>query len=190
MKKLSSPRLAPMAVIAAAVALTAVSAPAAFAAAPAKPAPAKAAGGGLIEQQGFRIAGTSRTVAFGEPEAGVIAFVTGVWGAAPSRTTATNCRNGVFNYADWGKGLKLVFKEGKLIGWVADPRLGATYSNSLGIDFKATVGALQAKHGGFMLMDAVKGKEFAYASLWGRVLKPGPAATIDLLWAGSDCKPK
>lgn len=179
-------RLAPLSALVAAVALTAAAAPAVTA--PAKPA---AGGAGLIEQQGFRLAGTSRTVAFGEPEAAVIAHVSGVWGGAPTRGKATNCRNGVFDYADWGKGLKLVFQGGKLVGWNADPRLGPNYSNPLGIDFKSTVGALKARHGGFMLHDAVKGKEFAYASFWGRVLQPkNPNATIDLIWAGTDCKPR
>lgn len=141
---------------------------------------------GVIDQHGFRLVNTQRSVAFGEAQADVIAHVSGVFGAPPT-FSQEQCRTGPLTQADWGKGLKLSFQDGKLVGWTADPRLEGAYTNRAGTVFGRTVAALRAASPGFMLMDAVKGREFAFDGVYGRVLRPGQDATIDLLWAGAGC---
>jgi len=169
---------APLSALASSVALSFVLATAALAAPPQT--------AGVIDQHGFRLVNTQRSVAFGESQADVIAHVSGVFGSPPT-LSQEQCRTGALAQADWGKGLKLSFQDGKLVGWTADPRLEGTYGNRAGTVFGRTVAALRAANPGFMLMDAVKGREFALDGVYGRVLRSGQDATIDLLWAGAGC---
>lgn len=145
---------------------------------------------GLLVGDGFRLIGDSRKMTFGEPETAVVAHVAGVFGAQPSRSTVTACRNGTFDYADWGKGLKLVFQQGKLVGWVADRSIAPGYTNPPRVEFGRPVGEIRAQNPGFILSDAVRGKAFGFAGFYGQVWQSGPSATIDLLSAGADCRPR
>lgn len=142
--------------------------------------------GGVISKDGVRLLDQDRMIAFGEPEAEVVAYVSSVFGAEPTRSQE-QCRTGQLSHADWGKGLKLSFQDGKFVGWTADRSLEGAYGNRAGTVFGRTVADLRAASPGFMLMDAVQGREFALDGVYGRVLQPGQQATIDLLWAGAGC---
>lgn len=145
---------------------------------------------GVISKDGVRLLGQDRLIAFGEAEAAVIDHVTGVVGAPPALSQAQACRNGVFAYADWGQGLRLAFQDGRFVGWRADRRLAPGYSNRAGVTFGRTVAAMRAENAGLILADAVQGREFVLDGVHGRVLTPGQDATVDLLWAGADCRPR
>ena len=145
--------------------------------------------GGVIDRNGFRLLNTDRSVAFGEAQADVVAHVSRVFGGAPALTHEDNCRNGAFDTADWGKGLKLIFQGGKLVGWNADRTLPAGYVNRAGTIFGRPVSAIGAENPGFMLSDAApRGRAFVLDGVNGLVLAPGQSATIDVLWAGASCR--
>lgn len=146
--------------------------------------------GGVIDRNGVRLLNTDRSVAFGEAQTAVVAHATTVFGAPPTVSRQTNCRNGVFETADWGKGLKLIFQDGKFVGWHADRALPAGYTNRAGTVFGRPVGDIKAQNPGFILGDAVRGREFALDGVHGRVLQSGNAATIDELWGGASCRPR
>lgn len=146
--------------------------------------------GGVIDGNGVRLLNTDRAVAFGEAQAAVVAHASTVFGRQPTVTSQTNCRNGAFQTADWGQGLKLIFQDGKFVGWHADRTLAAGYTNRAGTVFGRPVGEIKAQYGGFILAEAVRGREFAFDGVHGRVLQPGNAATIDELWGGASCRPR
>lgn len=146
--------------------------------------------GGVIDRNGVRLLNTDRSVAFGETQAAVVAHATTVFGAPPTVSRQTNCRNGVFETADWGKGLKLIFQDGKFVGWYADPSLPAGYTNRAGTVFGRPVGDIKAQNAGFMLSEAVRGWEFALDGVHGRTPHRGDTATINELWAGASCRPR
>lgn len=148
--------------------------------------PAVAEPGGIINYEGVRLLDTDRMIRLGEAEADVLSYVNSVFGAAPVRSEET-CRTGRYQHADWGKGLRLTFRDGKFIGWSADPSLAPGYTNRAGVVFGRPVSAIAAQNEGFMLMDAVRGKEFVLDGVHGRVLQSGPDATIDALWVGPGC---
>lgn len=162
-----------------------------FLAASASPAAAQSERStGLLVGDGFRLIGSTRKVAFGEAEADVIAHVSQVFAGQPTRSRADRCRNGVFDYADWGKGLKLVFQDGRLVGWVADRAIAPGYTNPPRVEFGRSVSAMRAENPGLILADAVRGRAFGFAGFYGQVWQPGGDATIDLLSAGADCRPR
>lgn len=148
--------------------------------------PAAAQSTGILAHDGVTLAGTSRALTYGEAEADVVARATAAYGSAPVRTQA-NCRNGVFDLADWGKGLKLVFQGGKFVGWQADRTLDPGYVSRAGIGFARPVSEMQEHNGGLILATAVRGREFGFDGMWGQVLQPGGAATLDALWGGTNC---
>lgn len=143
---------------------------------------------GVLGQEGVTLIGATGPIAFGVSEADALAYGGAVFGGEPARRQETACRNGAFSYADWGKGMTFVFQDGKLVGWAADRSLQGDYATQAGLNFRESVGALRQGRGGFMLADAVQGREFAYAGVWGRVLQRGSDATIDQMWAGLSCK--
>ncbi|MFJ6025737.1 hypothetical protein ACIQC9_14185 [Brevundimonas sp. NPDC092305] len=145
--------------------------------------------GGVIDRNGVRLLNTDRSVAFGATQADVVAHATRVFGGAPILTRETDCRNGAFDVADWGKGLKLIFQDGKFVGWSADRTLAAGYTNRAGTVFGRPVSAIAAENAGFMLSDAApRGRAFVLDGVNGLVLAPGQSATIDVLWAGASCR--
>lgn len=146
--------------------------------------------GGVIDRNGVRLLNTDRSVAFGEAQAAVVAHASTVFGGQPTVTQQTDCRNGAFQTADWGKGLQLIFQDGKFVGWRADRSLAAGYANRAGTVFGRPVGDIKAQNPGFILAEAVRGREFALDGVHGRVLQSGNAATIDELWGGTTCRPR
>lgn len=146
--------------------------------------------GGVINREGVRLLNTDRLVTFGTAQADVVAHASTVFGAQPTLTRQTNCRNGAFETADWGKGLKLIFQDGKFVGWHADRSLAAGYTNRAGTVFGRPVSEIKAQNAGFILADAVRGREFALDGVYGRVLQSGPTATVDELWGGAECRPR
>lgn len=148
--------------------------------------PVAAEPGGIISKDGVRLLDQDRMVAFGESEAEVVAYVSGVFGAQPA-LSQERCRTGQLTHADWGRGLKLSFQDGRFVGWTADPRLEGAYGNRAGLVFGRAVADIRAQNPGFILSDAVQGREFVLDGVHGRVLQRAPEATIDLLWAGAGC---
>lgn len=178
-------RIAPLSALASLALCAALSAAAVSTAVAAPPQ-----SGGVIDRNGVRLLNTARAVAFGEAQADVIAHASTVFGGAPVLTQQTNCRNGAFQTADWGKGLKLIFQDGKFVGWHADRALAPGYTNRARIEFGRTVAAMKEENGGLILADAVRGREFALDGVYGRVLQRGPDATVDELWGGTECRPR
>jgi hypothetical protein len=124
---------------------------------------------------------------FGADRAGIVAQASATFGAAPVLRRETGCRNGDFDLADWGKGLTLVFQGGRFVGWQAEPSIGPGYSTRAGIAFGKPVSEMRAANPGLILSDAVRGREFGFDGMWGQVLQPGRAATLDALRGGTWC---
>ncbi|MFN3932197.1 MAG: hypothetical protein ACK4JY_10660 [Brevundimonas sp.] len=160
-------------------------------AAPANPAPT-APGEALLEADGFMPAnpggGTGRKLSFGEAEAVVVDFITGLRGDQPPRRSANaECPAGPLTFADWGDGFQLAFSDGQFAGWTAGEGAPRGFATLGGVHIGSTLAELRAAHPDVTVREDSLGPEFSAGDLSGTLSGTDDAATVTTLWAGVNC---
>lgn len=172
-------------------------APAPADAAPAEaPAPGAPAAAGisaaLLEADGVTLAnpggGAGRKLTFGETEADVVAFVTGLNGGQPLRRGANEeCGAGAQTFAYLGDWFELAFMDGKLAGWTASEAPPRGFATASGVHVGSTLAELRAAHPDVTVTTDTLGPEFAAGEIYGFLSGTTDAATVTSMWAGVNC---
>lgn len=170
-------------------AVAAPAAPAAPAPAPGAPyAPTEAllAGDSLtFPNPGGR--GTGLNVAFGRPQAEVIAALTQFRGAAPTLSENSECGAGPLTFATWGDGLQLLFQDGVFAGWAAGRGTPRGFATLTGIGVGSPLIDLRTAHPGIAVAVNSLGPEFGADDVYGLASGTGPTDRVTNLWAGVSC---
>ncbi len=135
------------------------------------------------DRAGLAIAGNDQRIDFGRAEAGAIAAVTKVLGAAPvSRTDNAECGAGPATLVKYDR-IDLLFQGGAFRGWSTDdPRTAAANGLSAGITRR------QLEGGGYGPFEATSlGVEFSAGGVSGLLPDNAPDTPVQMLWAGTSC---
>lgn len=130
--------------------------------------------------------GSARPLAFGMPEAEVLASLERVRGPA-GKGVNQDCGAGPVQYATWPDGLSLVFQNGEFAGWGLDRRASGVLATANGVGPGTTRSALEDSFGSVTFQNTSVGSEFAAGDIFGRLDGAGPEATITDMWAGVSC---
>ena len=130
--------------------------------------------------------GTARPLAFGMPEAEVLASLERVRGPA-GKGVDQDCGAGPVQYANWPDGLSLVFQNGQFAGWGLDRRASGALGTANGVGPGMTRSALAGSFGSVSFQNTSLGTEFAAGDMFGLLDGGGPDAEITDMWAGVSC---
>lgn len=130
--------------------------------------------------------GSARPLAFGTPQADVLASLERVRGPAETGTNA-DCGAGPVQYATWPDGLSLVFQNGRFAGWGLDRRAAGALATANGVGPGTDRDALNDSFGSVTFRQTSLGTEFAAGGLFGVLDGAGTRATITDMWAGVSC---
>lgn len=130
--------------------------------------------------------GSARPLAFGAPEADVLASLERVKGPA-ERGVNQDCGAGPVQYATWSDGLSLVFQNGAFAGWGLNRRATGALSTANGVGSGMTRSALTESFGSVTFQETSLGQEFAAGDMFGVLDGTGPDAKITAMWAGVSC---
>ena len=129
--------------------------------------------------------GSARPIAFGSPQAGVIASMEAVRGVA-DRGTNQDCGAGPVEYATWSDGLSLVFQKNRFVGWSLSNRAKDIITTAAGLGPGSTRAELESAYSAAVSTTSL-GYEFSAGAIHG-VLDGGSAsARITDMWAGVSC---
>jgi hypothetical protein len=142
-----------------------------------------------LDGEGLRLvavpSGSTRLLAFGDAEAGVLATLERLRGTS-KRGRNEECGAGPLDSAEWDDGLSVVFQDGKFVGWWVDEKGAGGIATISGIKPGATRAALEAAYSA-RIEETTIGTEFSAGSLFGLLDGKGPKARITDLWAGTSC---
>lgn len=130
--------------------------------------------------------GSARPLAFGAPEADVLASLERVRGPA-GKGVNEDCGAGPVQYANWPDGLSLDFQDGVFAGWGLDPRASGALATANGVGPGSTRSALTEAFGSVSFQDTSLGTEFSAGGLFGLLDGTGPEAKVTHMWAGVSC---
>lgn len=130
--------------------------------------------------------GSARPLAFGTPEAEVLASLERVRGQA-AKGVNQDCGAGPVQYANWPDGLSLVFQDGEFAGWGLDRRASGSLATANGVGPGMTRSALAESFGSVAFQNTSLGTEFAAGEIFGVLDGRGPEAKITDMWAGVNC---
>jgi hypothetical protein len=130
--------------------------------------------------------GSARPLAFGMPEAEVLASLERVRGPA-AKGVNQDCGAGPVQYATWSDGLSLVFQNGRFAGWGLDRRASGVLATANGVGPGATRSLLEGSFGSVTFQHTSLGSEFAAGDIFGLLDGAGPEARITDMWAGVSC---
>ncbi|WP_426038432.1 hypothetical protein [Brevundimonas sp. DC300-4] len=130
--------------------------------------------------------GSARPLAFGMPEAEVLASLERVRGPA-GKGVNQDCGAGPVQYANWSDGLSLVFQNGEFAGWGLDRRASGALATSNGVGPGTTRATLEDSFGLVTFQNTSLGSEFAGGGIFGVLNGTGPEAKITDMWAGVSC---
>lgn len=130
--------------------------------------------------------GSARPLAFGAPEAEVLASLERVRGPA-EKGVNQDCGAGPVQYANWPDGLSVVFQDGVFAGWSLDPRASGALSTANGVGPGTTRSALSESFGSVSFQDTSLGTEFSAGDIFGLLDGTGPEAKVTHMWAGVSC---
>ena len=131
--------------------------------------------------------GSALTLAFGRPQADIIADLTQFRGAAPTISNNSECGAGPMTFADWGDGLQLHFQDGALVGWSAGQGTPRGFATLTGIGVGSTLIDLRTAHRGVEVAVNSLGPEFGADDVYGLASGTGPTDRVTHLWAGVSC---
>lgn len=168
-------------------------APAAVAAPPADsagatPAATPAARLLALAENGVEVAdsaGAPRRIAFGTPQAGVLAAVGPVAGAPDEQVNQEECPAGPLVTSQYASGLQLVFQDGAFVGWAAES--GSAPRTVAGIGPGSTLGQLRAAYPAATVGETSLGTEFTAGDLYGIVSDSTAAGVVEIMFAGINC---
>lgn len=129
--------------------------------------------------------GSARPIAFGSPQAGVIASMEAVRGVA-DRGTNQDCGAGPAEYATWSDGLSLVFQKNRFIGWSLSNRAKGTVTTAAGVGPGSTRAELESAYSAAVSKTSL-GYEFSAGAIHGVLDGSSASARITDMWAGVSC---
>lgn len=130
--------------------------------------------------------GSARPLAFGAPEADVLASLERVRGPA-GKGVNQDCGAGPVQYANWPDGLSLVFQNGSFAGWGLDLRASGGLATADGVGPGTTRSVLTDSFGSVTFQNTSLGTEFAAGDIFGLLDGTGPEAKVTHMWAGVSC---
>lgn len=130
--------------------------------------------------------GSARPLAFGTPEADVLASLERVRGPA-GKGVNQDCGAGPVQYANWPDGLSLVFQNGEFAGWGLDRRASGALATANGVGPGMTRLELAGSFGSVSFQNTTLGTEFAAGDIFGLLDGSGTDAEITDMWAGVSC---
>lgn len=146
----------------------------------------------LFEADGVTLAdpagGAGRKLAFGDAEAEVIAYVTGLNGGQPLRRGSNDeCGAGPLTFAYLGNYFELAFSDGSLAGWGASETPPQGFATASGVHVGSTLAELRAAHPDVTVSEDTLGPEFAAGEIFGFLSGATDTATVTSMWAGVNC---
>jgi len=130
-------------------------------------------------------AGAPKRLAFGGAQAGVLADVGAVLGAPGEQGIQEECPAGPLYHALYASGLQVVFQNDEFVGWAA--REGSRFRTAQGIGPGSTLGELKKAYPAATVQETSLGHEFAAGDLYGVVTGPSDSATVEMMFAGTNC---
>ncbi|HEX8321357.1 hypothetical protein [Longimicrobium sp.] len=130
-------------------------------------------------------AGAPKRLAFGGAQAGVLADVDAALGAPKEQGNQEECPAGPLYQASYTSGLQVVFQDGEFVGWFAGE--GSRFRTPEGIGPGSTLGELKKAYPATTVEETSLGHEFAAGELYGVVTGPSDAATVEVMFAGTNC---
>lgn len=130
--------------------------------------------------------GSARPLAFGMPEAQILASLERVRGPA-AKGVNEDCGAGPVQYANWPDGLSVVFQNGEFAGWGLDRRASGALTTANGVGPGTTRSVLEESFGSVTVRNTSLGTEFAAGDIFGVLDGAGPEARITDMWAGVSC---
>lgn len=156
------------------------------------PGPEATAGTVVLDGEGLRLVGprtgSTRLVAFGTPEAEVVALVEGVLGALAEQSENLECGAGPVQFASWPDGFMLLAQDGAFGGWAlngiaAEP---SSLSTMAGLGIGTTRAELDAAYDA-TVEESSLGAEFTAGDLYGVLSGFDADDRVENLWAGLSC---
>lgn len=130
-------------------------------------------------------AGAPKRLAFGAVQAGVLADVNAALGAPKEQGIQEECPAGPLYHALYASGLQVVFQDDEFVGWAA--REGSSFRTAQGIGPGSTLGELKKAYPAATVQETSLGHEFAAGDLYGIVTGPSDSATLEMMFAGTNC---
>jgi hypothetical protein len=130
-------------------------------------------------------AGAPKRLAFGGAQAGVLADVGAALGEPKEQGNQEECPAGPLYHASYTSDLQVVFQDGEFVGWFA--REGSRFRTAEGIGPGSTLGELKKAYPATTVEESSLGHEFAAGELYGVVTGPSEAATVEVMFAGTNC---
>jgi hypothetical protein len=130
-------------------------------------------------------AGAPKRLAFGGAQAGVLADVEAGLGEPKEQGNQEECPAGPLYHATYASGVQVVFQDGEFVGWFA--REGSGLRTEQGIGPGSTVGELKKAYPAVTVAESSLGHEFAAGELYGVVTGPSDTATVEVMFAGTNC---
>lgn len=151
-------------------------------------APEQGAASIVLAPDGLTIgggAGAPKRLAFGGAQAGVLADAGAALGEPKEQGNQEECPAGPLYQASYESGLQVVFQEGEFVGWFA--REGSRFRTAEGMGPGSTLGELKKAYPATTVEESSLGHEFAAGELYGVVTGPSDAATVEVMFAGTNC---
>jgi hypothetical protein len=140
----------------------------------------------VLAPDGLTIGGaTPKRLAFGGAKAGVLADVNAALGEPKEQGIQEECPAGPLYHALYASGLQVVFQDDEFVGWSA--REGSSFRTAQGIGAGSTVAELKKAYPAATVEESSLGHEFAAGELYGVVTGPSDAATVEMMFAGTNC---
>lgn len=130
-------------------------------------------------------AGAPKRLAFGAAQAGVLADVNAVLGQPKEQGVQEECPAGALFHAQYASGLHVVFQNDEFVGWTAPE--GSRFRTAQGIGPGSTLGELKKAYPAATVQETSLGQEFAAGDLYGVLTGPSDAATVEIMFAGTNC---
>jgi hypothetical protein len=148
--------------------------------------PERGAASIVLAPDGLTIGGAApKRLAFGGAQAGVLADVDAALGAPKEQGIQEECPGGPLYHALYASGLQVVFQDDEFVGWSA--REGSGFRTAQGIGPGSTLGELKKAYPATTVQETSLGQEFAAGELYGVVTGPSDAATVEVMFAGTNC---
>lgn len=143
-----------------------------------------------VDGEGLRLFDPTTTsaspVAFGRPQAAVIATIERFRGAAEQGVNQ-DCGAGPVDYASWPDGLSLVFQHDRFVGWGLDRRAAGTITTASSIGPGSTRAELESAYANVVVHRTSLGNEFTAGGFSGVIDGSTATSPITDMWAGTNC---
>jgi hypothetical protein len=143
-----------------------------------------------VEGEGLRlfnpVTGSASPIAFGRPQADVLAALERMLGPAV-RGDNPECGAGPIHYANWPDGLGVVFQDSRFAGWSLGREAAGRHSTAAGIAPGSTRAEMESAYADVEVMQTSLGDEFSAGGFFGVLDGPNAGSRVTVMWAGVAC---